>query len=151
MSKKDAQTDARDRKTRPAADRITTEYHLNALIARQYLSIDEIVTANQVALDNLQNVWSRQCDMAAEAFRSLSTVIDKSAKAGHAVDPQISEYARRSRQVFEKSLAHTRELTDMTTAATKALVVQAGRQARKHMEALHQASGPNSSQVPDAN
>jgi len=151
MSKEDAQTDAGDRKTRPDADRITTEYHLNALISRQQLSIEEIITANQVALDSIQNVWSRQCDMAAEAFRSLSIVIGKSAEAGNAIDPQVSEYAERSRQVFEKSLAHTRELTDMTTIATKELIVRAGRQARKYMEALQQAPGPNSSQERGAN
>jgi hypothetical protein len=141
MSKEDSESDARDQKTRSDANCITAEYHLNAPIARQHLSIDEIITANQVALDSLQNVWSRQCDMAAEAFRSLSIIISRSAEAGHAVDPQVSEYAERSRQVFEKSLAHTRELTDMTAVATKELIVRAGRQARKYVEALHQSSG----------
>lgn len=149
MSKEDAETGERDRKAGPDTPRATGEHHLSALVARQHLSIDEIVTANQVALDSLQNVWSRQCDMAAEAFRGLSIVIGSSAEAGHDIDPRIAEYAERSRQVFEKSLAHTRELTDMTSVAAKELVVRAGRQARKTVEALHQASGP--SQMPGAN
>jgi hypothetical protein len=139
MSKKDAETDEK----RPDAGSVTAEFHLNALIARQHLSIDEIITANRVALDSLKNVWSRQCDMAAEAFRGLSIVISRSAEAGYEVDPQIFEYAERSRRVFEKSLVHTRELTDMTTAAMKELMVQTGRQAHKYMEALHPASGPD--------
>lgn len=137
MSKKDADTDGK----RPDAGRVTAEFHLNLLIARQHRSIDEIITANRAALDSLQNVWSCQCGLAVEAFRGLSIVISRSAEMGYEVDPKIFEYAERSRRDFEKSLAHARELTDMTTAATKELMVQIGRQARKYMEVLHEAAG----------
>jgi hypothetical protein len=140
MSKKDTEDHEKRQKLQLSTDHLTTGYHLNVLIARQHLSIDEIIKANRTALDSLQNVWSRQCDMAAEAFRSLSIVIDRSAETGNAIDPGISEFAERSRQEFEKSLTHTREMTDMTIAATKELITQANCQARKYTEELHQRS-----------
>lgn len=139
MAKKEAETDERGKGQRLYTDRLTTRYHLNVLIARQHLSIDEIIKANQTALDSLQNVWARQCDMAAEAFRILSIVIDNCVETGTTVDPRIFECAERSRQLFEKSLAHTREMTDKTTATTKELISRASRQAREYTEALHQA------------
>ncbi len=147
MSNKDtgndeASNDERSQITKPHTDHLTTQYHRNVLIVRQHLSIDEIIRANQTALDSLQEVWNRQCDMAAEAFRGLFVVIDRSVEMGNSVDPRISQYAERSRQVFENSLAHTREMTDMTTAATKELIMRAGCQARRYTEALQPAPTP---------
>jgi hypothetical protein len=134
MPKKDASAVVK----RPATSHITAEYHLNALTARHRQAIDEIVTANQATLDNLQIIWSRQCDMAVEALRGLSTIMAESAaEPSRTVDPRISEYAARSRQVFENNLVLTRELTEIAAATTKELNMRASRQARQHINISH--------------
>jgi phasin family protein len=86
------------------------------VIASQRKNLEAITQANQLAVEGVQAVTRRQVEIAREAFEGASAAL-KDLVQPSAPEDRIARNAELAKQVFEKSLANARELTELMTKA----------------------------------
>jgi len=87
-----------------------------SMIASQRKNLEAFTQANQLAVEGVQAVTRRQVEIAREAFEGASAAL-KDLVQPSAPEDRIAKNAELAKQVFEKSLANARELTELVTKA----------------------------------
>jgi phasin family protein len=87
-----------------------------SMLATQRKNLEAFTQANQLAVEGAQAVTRRQVEIAREAFEGASAAL-KDLVAPSAPEDRIAKNAELAKQVFEKSLANCRELTELVAKA----------------------------------
>ncbi|HUK57620.1 MAG TPA: phasin family protein [Stellaceae bacterium] len=87
-----------------------------SVMASQRKNLEAITQANQLAVEGVQAVTRRQVEIAREAFEGASAAL-KDLVQPSAPEDRIAKNAELAKQVFEKSLANARELTELMAKA----------------------------------
>jgi phasin family protein len=91
---------------------------VETMFASQRRNVEAIMQANRLAFDGVQAVWRRQLDFVQEAVEGFTTHVGDLAPPFRPLKEKFLKYAEYSKQVFEKNLANTRELTETATKTT---------------------------------
>jgi phasin family protein len=86
------------------------------VMASQRKNLEAFTQANQLAVEGVQAVTRRQVEIAREAFEGASAAL-KDLVQPSAPEDRIAKNAELAKQLFEKSLANARELTELVTKA----------------------------------
>jgi len=87
-----------------------------SMMATQRKNLEAITQANQLAVEGVQAVTRRQVEIAREAFEGASAALKELVQPS-APEDRMAKNAELAKQVFEKSLANCRELTELVTKA----------------------------------
>ena len=85
----------------------------STVVASHYKNLKALAEANKLALEGMQAVVSRQCEIGQQTLQEFSSMIAEFAqRSGSPVD-RLAKHAEYSKQALEKGVSHTREIRDV--------------------------------------
>jgi phasin family protein len=91
-------------------------FDLETLMASQRRNIEALSQANQLAIEGLQAVARRQIEIARQAIDDVSALMRDLAVPASAED-RITKNTEYAKQMLEKSVSHSREISQLATKA----------------------------------
>ena len=92
-----------------------------ALARSHYKNLKALAEANKLALEGMQAVVSRQCEIGRQAMNEFSSMIAEFAQRSGSPEDRLAKHAEYSKQALEKGVSHTREIRDvMRKSSTEA-------------------------------
>jgi phasin family protein len=89
-----------------------------ALMTTQRKNVETIVQVSRLALDGVQRAWRGQFDFVWNAVEEFSALAGNLGGPTGSLSKRLARQTAYSRLALEKSLANTRELTELTTKTT---------------------------------
>ena len=102
--------------TKLMADFRFRPFDLETLMAAQRRNIEALSQANQLAVEGIQAVARRQIEIARQALEDVSALIRDLAQPASTED-RLAKNTEYAKQVLEKSLDHSREISQLATKA----------------------------------
>jgi phasin family protein len=102
--------------TKLMADFRFRPFDIETMMACQRRNIEALSQANQLAIEGVQAVARRQIEMARQALDDMSGLWRDLAQPASPED-RIAKQAEYAKQMLEKGVTHTRELTQLATKA----------------------------------
>src|SRR6516164_5498169 len=102
--------------TKMMADFRFRPFDLETLMAAQRRNIEALSQANQLAVEGIQAVARRQIEIARQALEDVSALIRDLAQPASTED-RLAKNTEYAKQVLEKSLDHSREISQLATKA----------------------------------
>lgn len=91
-------------------------FDVETLMACQRRNIEALSQANQLAVEGVRAVARRQIEMARQALDDVSSLMRDLAQPGSAED-RIAKNTEYAKHVLEKSVSHSRELSQLAVKA----------------------------------
>ena len=92
-------------------------FDVETLMACQRRNIEALSQANQVAVEGMQAVAKRQIEIARQAIEDVTSLFRDLAQPASAED-RIAKNTEYAKQILEKSLSNSREITSLATKAS---------------------------------
>ena len=84
----------------------------STVVASHYKNLKALTEANKLALEGMQAVVSRQCEIGQQALKEFSSMIAEFAQP-NGLPVRLAKHAEYSKQALEKGVSHTREIRDV--------------------------------------
>jgi phasin family protein len=91
-------------------------FDMEALMACQRRNIEALTQANQLAVEGVQAVARRQIEIARQTLEDVSALVRDLAQPTSTED-RIAKNTEYAKQMLEKGISHSREITQLATKA----------------------------------